>query len=134
MPLTDFSLRFSLPLLAVAFVALALTSPVGSVAQAADPSAAMRSALVPSQRDAALAQERYYASYGTPAVLADSAHRASSDSGTGISWLGFGLALLGTLIAGLAAGRALQPRYTRNRRTTPLTPAAPTPPESGRIV
>jgi hypothetical protein len=84
--------------------------------------------------EAAVAQERSYSTYGTPAPLASSTDRGPRDNGAGISWLGFGLALLGALIAGLAAGPALQRRSTRIRRAATSSQAARTPPEPGPTV
>ena len=118
--------RFTLPAVAIALAALALTSSVA----AADASSLPARATAPSER--ALVQERYYTSYGTPAPLSSSTTREASDTG-GITWLGFSLALLGTLIAGLAAGpgcsaattATVAPRHCPKPRPRNPHPAGP---------
>jgi hypothetical protein len=60
-----------------------------------------------SSRDAALAQERSYSTYGAPAPLTKAATTTVADTGDGIAWVPFVLAVLAALMIGLGAGSGL---------------------------
>ena len=64
-------------------------------------------------RDAALAQERYYSSYGTPTGPTRVAATAATD-GDGIASGLFAFAIFGALVVGMAAGSGLH--VVHNRR------------------
>jgi hypothetical protein len=68
----------------------------------------------------ALAQERYYASYGTPTSLSHTTRTVAADTDDGIAPLPFGLAVVAALIVGLAAGSGLHILYARRH---PIRPA-----------
>jgi len=68
-------------------------------------------------REAALAQERYYSTYGEPAPPREAA-AAVTDSGDGITWLLFVLGLFAALVIGLGAGSGLQARRHTTRPAT----------------
>ena len=70
-----------------------------------------------SARDVALAQERSYSTYGEPAPQRAATTTAVTDTGDGIAWLPFALAVLGALVIGLAAGGALHLAYSRRSAT-----------------
>jgi hypothetical protein len=72
--------------------------------------------------DRALAQERYYASYGKPTPPTMATRTVAADTGDGIAALPFVIALFGALIVGLGAGSGLHLLHTRRRyRTRPAT-------------
>jgi hypothetical protein len=91
----------------------------------------------PADVTAALAQERYYSSYGDPEPLdVTAAQYAASkqpepasapasvrfaDTGDGIDPLPFVLGLVGALIVGVAAGRGMHQLVMRRRHATGLT-------------
>jgi hypothetical protein len=66
-----------------------------------------------SSQDAALAQERSYSTYGAPARLTKAAATTMPDTGGGIAWMPFVLALLGALMIGLGAGSGLHRVHAR---------------------
>jgi hypothetical protein len=70
-----------------------------------------------SRRGDALAQERYYSTYGEPAPPREAAV-AVTDSGDGITWLLFVLGLFAALVIGLGAGSGLQARRHTTRPAT----------------
>lgn len=70
-----------------------------------------------SPRDAALAQERSYSTYGDPAPPRVAASTVATDTGDGIDWLLFVLAVSGALAVGLGAGSALHVAHARRRAT-----------------
>jgi hypothetical protein len=67
---------------------------------------------------AALAQERAYSTYGEPAPQRAAATTAATDSGDGIAWVPFVLALFAALVVGLGAGSGLQARRHATRPAT----------------
>jgi hypothetical protein len=67
---------------------------------------------------AALAQERYYSSYGEPAPLARTVPTATDDTAGGIDTLPFVLSLFGALLVGVGAGTGLLLAHTRRRLAT----------------
>lgn len=69
---------------------------------------------------AALAQERYYASYGEPDPITPPIAADETPTGGGVDALPFVLAVSGALIVGLAAGGALHVLYVRRRHATGL--------------
>jgi hypothetical protein len=69
--------------------------------------------------DAARAQERYYASYGTAAPLTKPA-AAVADPGDGVAGLPFALSVFGALIVGLGAGSGLHLVRSRRRHSAGL--------------
>ena len=71
--------------------------------------------------DRALAQERYYASYGKPTPLSSATPTVVADTSNGIASLPFVIAVLGALIVGLGAGRGLHLLHTRRCATQPAT-------------
>jgi hypothetical protein len=80
----------------------------------------------PADTTAALAQERYYSSYG-PAQAADvptpvlqPASAPAADTGDGIDSLPFVLGLVGALIVGVAAGTGMHTLFVRRRHATGL--------------
>ena len=66
----------------------------------------------------ALAQERSYSTYGEPAPPREAATTAATDSGDGITWVPFVLALFAALAVGLGAGSGLQARRHATRPAT----------------
>jgi hypothetical protein len=70
--------------------------------------------------DAALAQERYYASHGAPAPLTKAGSAVAADTGDGIAPLPFVIALVGALLVGLAGGSALHIMHVSRRHATGL--------------
>src|SRR4051794_15224496 len=72
------------------------------------------------QRDfaltAALAQQRYYSSYGTSTPRTATARPVTVDTDGGIATLPFALALAGALIVGIVAAGGLHALHTRRRR------------------
>jgi hypothetical protein len=70
-----------------------------------------------SPRGAALAQERYYSTYGEPAPPRE-ATTAATDSGDGIALAPFVLGLFAALVIGLGAGSALQTHRHATRAAT----------------
>jgi hypothetical protein len=70
--------------------------------------------------DAALAQERYYASYGKPTPLTHATRTVAADTGNGIARLPFVIAVVGALIVGLGAGSGLHLLHARRRHATRL--------------
>jgi hypothetical protein len=68
---------------------------------------------------AALAQERYYSSYGPAPVTAPSTAPAA-DTSDGIDSLPFVLGLAGALIVGIAAGTGMHLLVVRRRQATGL--------------
>jgi hypothetical protein len=70
--------------------------------------------------DAALAQERYYSSYGEPTGPSKVATDTAADTGDGIARVPFVLAVVGALIVGLGAGSGLHLVRTRRRHATGL--------------
>jgi hypothetical protein len=70
--------------------------------------------------DRALAQERYYASYGKPTPLTKAAPAVAPNTGDGIVSLPFVVAVLGALVIGLGAGSGLHLLYARRRHATGL--------------
>jgi hypothetical protein len=69
-----------------------------------------------SSREAALAQERSYSTYGAPAPQRVAA--TTADSSDGITWVPFVLGLLAALAVGLGAGSELQARRHATRPAT----------------
>jgi hypothetical protein len=65
-----------------------------------------------SPREAALAQERSYSTYGEPTPT------PTADSGDGITWVPFVLGLLAALAVGLGAGSGLQAHRHATRPAT----------------
>ena len=111
--------------LLVALTGLALSTPA-AVAQPADlrlesPTSALSGTTetnvfgVP--RDAALAQERYYSTYGEPTPPSDGGTTTATDTGDGVAWVPFGLAVFGALVVGLGAGSRLHLVYARRHAT-----------------
>jgi hypothetical protein len=74
----------------------------------------------PADITAALAQERYYSSYGEPEPITPPASAPTADTGDGIAPLPFMLGLVGALIVGLAAGSGLHQLHVRRRHATGL--------------
>jgi hypothetical protein len=68
--------------------------------------------------DRALAQERYYASYGKPSPPTMATRTVAADTGDGIAPLPFVVALFGALIVGLSAGSGLHLLHARRRYRT----------------
>ena len=68
--------------------------------------------------NAALAQERYYSSYGDPRPISSPAAAPVADTGHGIAPLPFILGVAGALLVGLAAGIGLHQLHTRRRHAT----------------
>jgi hypothetical protein len=73
----------------------------------------------PADVTAALAQERYYSSYGPAPVTAPSTAPAA-DTSDGIDSLPFVLGLAGALIVGIAAGNGMHLLVVRRRQATGL--------------
>jgi hypothetical protein len=73
----------------------------------------------PADVTAALAQERYYSSYGPAPVTAPSTATAA-DTSDGIDSLPFVLGLAGALIVGIAAGTGMHLLVVRRRQATGL--------------
>jgi hypothetical protein len=117
--------------LLVALASLAVMSPA-ALARPADAAPAGRSGAHVLQHtfdpyptpqwpvNAALAQERYYSSYGEPTPLTEVATATAADTGDGIARLPFVLAVIGALIVGLGAGSGLHLVRTRRRQATGL--------------
>jgi hypothetical protein len=73
----------------------------------------------PSDVKAALAQERYYSSYGRPTPIPSPAVQVAGDDG--IATLPFALAMFGALMLGLGAGGALHLLHVRRHRAGLVT-------------
>ena len=71
-----------------------------------------------SRRKAALAQERYYSTYGEPAPPRETATTVATDSGDGVALLPFALGLFAALVIGMGAGSELQARRHTTRPAT----------------
>jgi hypothetical protein len=72
--------------------------------------------------DRALAQERYYESYGKPTPPTNATRTVAADTGDGIARLPVLSAVFGALIVGLGAGSGLHLLHVRRRyRTRPVT-------------
>jgi hypothetical protein len=113
--------------LLVALTALALGSPAAVAAPAQlrlDPPTSSLAGTTEENvfgtpRDSALAQERAYSTYGTTAPPSDGG--TTTDSGEGIAWLPFVLAVSGALVVGLAGGSRLHLVSARRDTTRPAT-------------
>jgi hypothetical protein len=69
---------------------------------------------------AALAQERYYMSYGKPTPLTNATRTVAADTSDGIAGLPFVIAVFGALIVGLGTGAGLHLLHARRRHATQL--------------
>ena len=67
--------------------------------------------------EAALAQERYYASYGDPRPPTNATRTVAADTGKGIARLPLVIAVLGALMVALGAGSGLYLLHARRRAT-----------------
>jgi hypothetical protein len=107
----------SLALLAPAALARPAEAPASSLSGTTEegiPGHGLRRAFDPlpwpvSPREAALAQERYYSTYGEAATT------PVTDAGDGVAWLPFVLGLSAALVVGLGAGSGLQARRHATR-------------------
>ena len=68
----------------------------------------------------ALAQERYYASYGKPAPLTRETRTVAADTRDEIARLPFVISVVGALIVGLGAGSGLHLLHGRRRHASRL--------------
>ena len=116
-------------ILTVALTALTIAAPA-AIAMPIDPirPASAQNMSSPDAQDAArhttpadlaaLAEERYYSSYGQPEPITPPA--TAPATADGIAALPFILGLAGTLIVGLAAGGGLHELYVRHRHAAGL--------------
>jgi hypothetical protein len=134
MPRTIHTIAAALAALVIAAptaLARPIEDPVGTSSLAGTTSSPKQDLRSPDARDAArpktradvtaaLAQERYYASYGDPTPITPPAGAPAIDTGDGIAQLPFILAVSGALIFGLATGSGLHLLHARRRRATSL--------------
>jgi hypothetical protein len=111
-------------IIAAALAAAALAAPA-ALAEPADVHAPLVKAGNPSVTTAAeraLAQERYYESFGKPTPPTITTRTVAADTGDGIARLLVLSAVFGALIVGLGAGSGLHLLHVRRRyRTRPVT-------------
>ena len=116
--------------LVVAALALAVLAPNALASQTSPPAAPNFPAAVPQRPGAltgghagavtaALAQQRYYASYGESAPLTANARPVSIATNDGIGTLPFALALAGALIVGIVGTSSFHVLHSRRRAGQP---------------